>query len=63
MFGGFASKELASRITDCKPTLIIASSCGLEGQKKIDYKIIIDEALDMVKDPKIKVFFILLTKP
>lgn len=55
VFGGFAAKELASRITDCQPSLIVAASCGLEGTKKIDYKKILDEALNIVNDPKIKV--------
>ena len=30
VFGGFASKELANRIDDCKPKLIITASCGIE---------------------------------
>jgi acyl-coenzyme A synthetase/AMP-(fatty) acid ligase len=29
VFGGFAAKELASRIVDCTPTVVITSSCGL----------------------------------
>ena len=35
VFGGFAAKELASRIDDCRPTLIITASCGLEPGKVI----------------------------
>jgi propionyl-CoA synthetase len=35
VFGGFAAKELANRIDDCKPTLIITASCGLEPGKVI----------------------------
>ena len=45
VFGGFASKELANRIEDAKPKLIISSSCGIEPNKIINYKMIIDEAL------------------
>jgi len=33
VFGGFASKELANRIDDCDPKLIVTSSCGLEPGK------------------------------
>jgi propionyl-CoA synthetase len=45
VFGGFAAKELASRIDDCTPKLIILSSCGLEPGKRIPYQPIVDEAL------------------
>lgn len=37
VFGGFAAKELANRIVDCKPKVIIAASCGLEPHKKVNY--------------------------
>lgn len=45
VFGGFASKELASRIDDCTPKLIITCSAGLEPRKVIKYAPIIDESL------------------
>eukprot|EP01016_Furgasonia_blochmanni_P003540 TRINITY_DN11399_c0_g1_i2.p1 TRINITY_DN11399_c0_g1~~TRINITY_DN11399_c0_g1_i2.p1 ORF type:complete len:679 (+),score=206.33 TRINITY_DN11399_c0_g1_i2:147-2183(+) len=45
VFGGFAPKELASRITDAEPKLIVTSSCGVEPNRVIDYKIAVDEAL------------------
>jgi propionyl-CoA synthetase len=45
VFGGFAAKELASRIDDCTPKLIILSSMGLEPGKRIQYAPIVDEAL------------------
>ena len=54
VFGGFAAKELASRIVDATPTLIISASCGLEPQKVIDYKTILDEALEIAKTPELK---------
>ena len=38
VFGGFAPKELAKRIEDAQPVAILASSCGLEPNKVIDYK-------------------------
>jgi propionyl-CoA synthetase len=33
VFGGFAAKELATRINDAKPKVIVSASCGIEGQK------------------------------
>jgi len=47
VFGGFAAKELASRIADAKPKLIISASCGIEPHKKIDYKDILDESIKL----------------
>jgi propionyl-CoA synthetase len=45
VFGGFSAKELSNRIDDCKPKLIITSSCGLEPGKVIHYRPIVDDAL------------------
>ena len=47
VFGGFAARELANRIEDAQPRLIMTASCGLEPHKIIDYKKILDEALNM----------------
>lgn len=47
VFGGFAANELAVRIDDAKPKLIIATSCGIEVKRIIDYKSILDKALEM----------------
>jgi propionyl-CoA synthetase len=47
VFGGFAAKELANRIDDCRPKVIITASCGLEPGKVIKYRPIVDEALDL----------------
>ena len=47
VFGGFAAKELANRIDDSKPKVIITASCGLEPGKVIKYRPIVDEALDL----------------
>ena len=55
VFGGFAAKELANRIDDCSPKVIITASCGLEPGKVIKYRPIVDEALDLattVKDAR-----------
>ena len=45
VFGGFAPKELASRIDDCTPKLVITASSGLEPGKTIAYTPIVEEAL------------------
>lgn len=45
VFGGFSAKELANRIDDCLPRLIITSSSGIEPGKVIKYVPIIEEAL------------------
>jgi propionyl-CoA synthetase len=47
VFGGFASKELATRIDDSKPKLILTASCGIEGAKIIPYKPLLDEAISL----------------
>jgi propionyl-CoA synthetase len=47
VFGGFASKELSVRINDARPKLIISSSCGIEGSKIIEYKPLLDRAIEM----------------
>ena len=55
VFGGFASQELANRITDSAPKVVIAASCGLEPNKVINYKKILDEAISLSSHtPKIK---------
>ena len=47
VFGGFAAKELATRIDDAKPTLILTASCGMEGDRVIPYKPLLDEAIEL----------------
>jgi propionyl-CoA synthetase len=47
VFGGFAPNELATRINDAKPKLIIAGSCGIEPGRVIAYKPMLDAAIDM----------------
>ena len=47
VFGGFAAKELATRILDAKPALIISASCGIEGNKVIPYMPLLEEALSI----------------
>jgi propionyl-CoA synthetase len=45
VFGGFAPRELATRIEDARPKVIVAASCGIEPTRVVAYKPIIDEAL------------------
>ncbi|WP_300296980.1 propionyl-CoA synthetase [Ferrovibrio sp.] len=47
VFGGFAPRELATRIDDAKPRLIIASSCGLEPGRVVEYKPLLDQAIEL----------------
>jgi propionyl-CoA synthetase len=47
VFGGFAANELAVRINDAKPKVIVSASCGIEGAKIIDYKPLIDGAIEL----------------
>jgi propionyl-CoA synthetase len=47
VFGGFAPRELASRVEDATPKVIVAASCGIEPTRVVEYKPIIDEALGM----------------
>jgi propionyl-CoA synthetase len=47
VFGGFAPRELASRVEDARPKVIVAASCGIEPARIVEYKPIIDEALAM----------------
>ncbi len=47
VFGGFASKELATRIDDARPTVILSASCGIEGSRVIPYKPLLDQAIAM----------------
>jgi propionyl-CoA synthetase len=49
VFGGFAAKELASRIDDAKPKVILSASCGIEGARVIPYKPLLDEAIKLAK--------------
>jgi propionyl-CoA synthetase len=46
VFGGFAAHELAVRIDDAKPRLIVSASCGIEVTRIIEYKPILDKAID-----------------
>jgi propionyl-CoA synthetase len=47
VFGGFAANELAVRIDDCTPKAIIAASCGLEPNRTVEYKPLLDGAIEL----------------
>jgi propionyl-CoA synthetase len=47
VFGGFASAELASRITDARPKAVLTASCGIEIDRVIPYKPLLDRAIEL----------------
>ncbi|MBV8973488.1 MAG: propionyl-CoA synthetase [Sinobacteraceae bacterium] len=49
VFGGFAPHELAKRIEDARPVMVVSASCGIEGQRVIAYKPLLDEALRLAR--------------
>jgi propionyl-CoA synthetase len=49
VFGGFASPELASRIDDAKPKVVLTASCGIEPGRLVPYKPLVDNAIDIAK--------------
>ena len=46
VFGGFAAHELALRIDDARPKVVVSASCGIEGSRLIPYKPILDAAIE-----------------
>ncbi|EGY00501.1 acetyl-CoA synthetase of the propionate catabolism operon [Nitrospirillum viridazoti Y2] len=46
VFGGFAARELATRLDDAKPKVVVSASCGIEGARVIPYKPLLDSAID-----------------
>ena len=51
VFGGFAPRELAVRIDDAKPDVIVTASCGIEIDRVIEYKPLVDEAIRLAQHP------------
>jgi propionyl-CoA synthetase len=49
VFGGFAATELAARIDDARPAAVVSASCGVEPTRIVDYKPMLDAALDMAE--------------
>ncbi|MEQ9488477.1 MAG: propionyl-CoA synthetase [Alphaproteobacteria bacterium] len=50
VFGGFAANELAVRIDDCGAKAVISASCGLEPNRVVEYKPLLDAAIDIAKN-------------
>src|SRR5712691_8396125 len=49
VFGGFASHELAARISRAEPTLIVSASCGIEVNRVVPYKPLLDKAIELAE--------------
>ena len=49
VFGGFAADELATRINDAQPKVIVSASCGIEVNRVVPYKPMLDKAIDLAK--------------
>src|SRR5688500_3309367 len=49
VFGGFAANELAKRIDDAQPKLILSASCGVEVNRVIPYKPLLDQAIEIAR--------------
>ena len=49
VFGGFAAHELAVRIDDARPKVIVSASCGIEGSRVISYKPLLDQAIEIAE--------------
>lgn len=47
VFGGFAAAELATRIDDARPKVVLSASCGIEIKKVIEYKPLLDQAIEL----------------
>ncbi|HXV83240.1 MAG TPA: propionyl-CoA synthetase [Candidatus Binatia bacterium] len=47
VFGGFAAHELANRISDARPKLIVSASCGIEADRLIPYKPLLDKGIEL----------------
>ena len=47
VFGGFAANELAVRIDDARPVVVVSASCGIEGTRVIEYKPLLDRAIEL----------------
>jgi propionyl-CoA synthetase len=49
VFGGFAARELATRIDDAAPKVVVSASCGIEVSRVIEYKPILDRAMELAR--------------
>jgi propionyl-CoA synthetase len=51
VFGGFAARELATRIDDARPKVVVSASCGIEPSRIVEYKPMLDAALNATEHP------------
>jgi propionyl-CoA synthetase len=51
VFGGFAADELAARIDDCQPRVVLSASCGIEPGRIVEYKPLLDRAIEIAEHP------------
>ena len=51
VFGGFAAAELSARIDDAAPVAVVSASCGVEPNRIVAYKPLLDEALELTEHP------------
>ena len=51
VFGGFAARELAARIDDARPVLVVTASCGIEVQLVVEYMPLLNAALEIAEHP------------
>jgi propionyl-CoA synthetase len=49
VFGGFAANELAARIDDAEPKVVVSASCGIEVSRVVEYKPILDRAIELAR--------------
>jgi propionyl-CoA synthetase len=49
VFGGFAANELAARIDDAEPKVVVSASCGIEVSRVVEYKPILDRAIGLAR--------------
>src|SRR4051794_20942231 len=49
VFGGFAPRELAVRIDDATPVVVVSASCGIEGSRVLEYKPLLDKAMELAE--------------
>eukprot|EP01083_Nonionella_stella_P119729 358138_1 len=63
VFGGFAARELATRIIDCTPKVVVFASCGIEPSHIVDYKLLLDKALELTPESMRPKDCIVLNRP
>jgi len=51
VFGGFAAEQLAKRIDDAEPKVVLSASCGIEGSRVLPYKPLLDAAIELSSCP------------